>query len=285
MAPCARASLASPSWSPDPQPLAAQPFRGFGFPPLGLSTPRLPRAGPEKSRRRGCSWGVYLPEYARSNLRSRHYPHPLQSALPPFPESEDLQREVERGAGPPPPRLNAGSLAAATSVSLRVQVRAHAAAAVVNAHCPVEEGMKCKQRKASLLSGGPGKRVSRSAQGGVYSPRAPRGLELGGRALLQPSTVRAATGAQRACALRGAGGRAERSGGGSCYPAPQRPKSLGNWAPGNLWWFYSRRYYQEVISSSVTGLREIQEPVLHFISKLTDCCPHLEDIESYSRRK
>lgn len=87
--------------------------------------------------------------------------------------------------------------------------------------------MRCKQRKDPLLSGGPGQRVSWSAQSGVYSPRALRGLELGGGAHLPPSTVRAAAGAQRACALWGAGGRAERSRRRILLPGPRRdPKVL-----------------------------------------------------------
>lgn len=57
-------------------------------------------------------------------------------------------------------------------------------------------------------------------------------------------------------------------------PSPEVP-SLGG-----LRLFYSQCYWQAVIFifCNRTRLRELKEPDL---SKLTDCCPHLEDSESY----
>lgn len=77
--------------------------------------------------------GSPSPRQYSMNLCFVHHRRRCQSAQPSLPESEYLQRELERGVGPLPLRLNAGFLPAVTSEFKGAGTRAQRATAVVNA--------------------------------------------------------------------------------------------------------------------------------------------------------
>lgn len=129
--------------------------------------------------------------------------------------------------------------------------------------------MRCQREgRLSLLPGGPGRGRSRGAEGEVHRPGA-RSRRVGRRpatAARSGATPRPhPAGAQRACAP----GLPPSPRSGEVAARARRwvlqllaRRSAEVLSPGNLRWFYARCYYQEVISSSVTGLRELKEPVL-----------------------
>lgn len=219
-APCARASPASPrgprTRTPaPPRHSGAAAFRLAGFP--------RPAASARGPRSRGCSWGVRLPDSARWTSASGTIPiFSRVLCLPP--QSRRVCTEVARGVGPPPPRLDAGPLSGRRGARTRGRS---------SCGCKLSGG---RTNEMQTEKGPPAfGRVSWSARSGADAPRAPRAgwKEAARRSLRLP--LRAAAGAQRACALPGAGGRAERSRRRTSLPRPpQRPQKPWKLGSGKL---------------------------------------------------
>lgn len=129
--------------------------------------------------------------------------------------------------------------------------------------------------------------MSWSIESSVHSPGPRRGREPGGWTSQPPPTVRYPAGALRACALRWW---AKRRGSWAYWTvdlathSPSEPPR--SWKQGS--WELTVVLFTALLLGShfllCNWTRSCKSQFSLLFSKLTYCCPHLEDTKSYSRR-